>query len=393
MRRSISVLLLCSMVAVALSAQGAIRRISAGEANLPFSAAVEAGDFIYVAGMGANDENADIGTQTKQTLDNIAASLKKAGASLNDVVWTTVYLTKPANASGMDEAYAAAFKKNAPARAVVITSSLVGGKSLVEINAIAVRHGVAHRALLPKGWQKPAGPFSYAVKVGNTVFVSALNGANPADGSAAPSNAGAQTKAIMDNLEAALHAGGMDLNDVAAGRVWLSDMRYYQNVNAVYRSYFVRNLPARATLQLGSADSGDLLQISAIAVRGPHRAIPAAIREDGSQGNPNPNFSAGMVAGNRMWVTGMTGETPDNKTDVGAQTKETLARMFRVLKAGGFTPAQVVDVNVYMRDVTQWDQMNAAYREVFAKNLPARTTVQADNAGKSLIEIALTAAR
>lgn len=393
MRRSISLLALCCALAVALSAQAAIRRISAGEADLPFSAAVEAGDFIYVAGMGGNDENADIGTQTKQTLDNIAAALKKAGASLNDVVWTSVYLTKADNASAMDEAYAAAFKKNAPARALVVTSSLVGGKSLIEINAIAVRHGVAHRAVLPKGWQKPSGPYSYAVKAGGTLYISTLDGRNPADGSAAPSNAAAQTKATMDNMMALLRAGGMTLNDVAAARVWLSDLKYYPNVNAVYRSYYSRELPARATLQLAATDAADLVQISAVAVSGPHHAVESPINDDGSAGKANPNFSAGMVAGNRMWVTGMTGATADNKTDVGAQTKEALARMLRVLKKGGFTQAQVVDVNVYLRDIKMWSQMNAAYKEVFSKNLPVRTSIEAANAGHSLVEIVLTAAR
>lgn len=100
-----------------------------------------------------------------------------------------------------------------------------------------------------------------------------------------------------------------------------------------------------------------------------------------------------MAVGNRMFVTGMTGQTDDNKTDVGAQTKEALARMLRVLKKGGFTQAQVVDVNVYLRDISQWGQMNAAYKEVFNKNLPVRTSIEADNAGKSLVEIVLSAAR
>src|SRR5579862_9906192 len=208
MRRLISVLALCGALTVALSAHAAIRRIAGGP-NLPFSSAVEAGDLIYVAGMGGNDENADIGTQTRQTFENIAAALKKAGASLKDVVWTTVYITKADNAAGMDEAYAAAFGKNAPARSVIVTTSLVGGKTLVEINAIAVRHGVAHHAVLPKGWQKPTGPWSYAVKAGDTLFVSALDGR--ADGSGAPSNAGAQAKAIMDNMMEVLKAGGMSL--------------------------------------------------------------------------------------------------------------------------------------------------------------------------------------
>ncbi len=169
-------------------------------------------------------------------------------------------------------------------------------------------------------------------------------------------------------------------------------MKYYPNVNAVYRSYYSREFPARATLQLTAADAADLVQISAVAVSGAHHAVVSAINEDGSAAKPNPNYSAGMSAGNRMWVTGTTGETADNKTDVGAQTKETLARMLRVLKKGGFTQAQVVDVNVYLSDIKQWDQMNAAYREVFSKDLPVRTSIQADNAGKSLIEIVLSAA-
>src|SRR5579862_3062223 len=314
MRRLISVLALCGALTVALSAHAAIRRIAGGP-NLPFSSAVEAGDLIYVAGMGGNDENADIGTQTRQTFENIAAALKKAGASLKDVVWTTVYITKADNAAGMDEAYAAAFGKNAPARSVIVTTSLVGGKSLVEINAIAVRHGVAHHAVLPKGWQKPTGPYSYAVKAGNTLFISAIDG-HPADGSTAPTNAGAQTKVIMDNIVGLLRTGGMTLNDVTAARVWISDLKYYQNVNAVYRNYYSRDLPARATLQLPAADPADLVQISAIAVSGAHHAVVSAIMDDGSAGKPNPNYSAGMGAGNSMWITGMTGETDDNKTDI-----------------------------------------------------------------------------
>jgi len=392
MRRLISVLALCGALTVALSAHAAIRRIAGGP-NLPFSSAVEAGDLIYVAGMGGNDENADIGTQTRQTFENIAAALKKAGASLKDVVWTTVYITKADNAAGMDEAYAAAFGKNAPARSVIVTTSLVGGKSLVEINAIAVRHGVAHHAVLPKGWQKPNGPYSYAVEAGGTLFISGTSGRNPTDGSAAPTNEGAQTKAIMDNIMAVLKAGGMTLNDVTAARVSLRDLKYYQAVNAVYRNYYTRDLPARATFQLAPVDPANMLEISAIAVRGPHHAVVSAIMDDGSAAKPNANFSAGVSAGNRMWVTGMTGETADNKNDVGAQTKETLARMLRVLKKGGFTQAQIVDVNVYLRDITMWGQMNAAYKEVFTKDLPVRTSIEANNAGHSLVEIVFNAAR
>ncbi len=401
MRRVIAGLILCAgALALALGAQAAVRHIAetGRAASLPFSAAVEAGDLIYVSGNGGTDANgqlgADISSQTSNALDRIADALKKAGANLGDVVATQVYITDPANASAMDEAYAARFAKNPPSRTVVVTASLAGGKPLVEINAIAVRRGVAHRAILPKGWQNPPGPFSYAEKVGNTLFISALTARNPMDGSPPPDNIGLQTKTIMDNLGALLKAGGMDYGDLAAGRVWLSDMKYYRDMNVVYRSYFVRDLPARATLQFHLVNPTDLVQISTVAVKGgPRHAILGAIGADGKAGKPNPNYSAGMVVGNRMWVTGMTGETADNKDDVTSQTQETLTRMLRVLKAGGFNPAQVVEANVYMRDIGQFQQMNMGYRQVFQKDLPVRTTVQASNAGGSLVEIVLAAGR
>ena len=100
--------------------------------------------------------------------------------------------------------------------------------------------------------------------------------------------------------------------------------------------------------------------------------------------------------GNRMWVTGMTGQTADNKTDIGAQAKEALTRLLATLKAGGFTQDQVVEVNCLLgdaKDPKTFAAMNAGYKEVFQKDLPARTTVQGENAGNTLVEITMMAAR
>jgi enamine deaminase RidA (YjgF/YER057c/UK114 family) len=194
-----------------------------------------------------------------------------------------------------------------------------------------------------------------------------------------------------------LKAGGMDYNDIASARVSIGDIeKHYRDMNAVYRTYFIRDFPARATLQLGMVNPADLVSISAVAVKGPRHAVVAGIGADGKAGKPNPNFSAGVSAGNRMWITGMTGQTADNKTDVSAQTQEALARMLRVLKAGGFMQSQVVEVNCFLRDakdIKQFQQLNEGYRQVFKKDLPARTTVQALNAGKTLVEITMMAAR
>jgi 2-iminobutanoate/2-iminopropanoate deaminase len=386
---------LCNSICV-VGAHAAVRHITDPASKAPFSLATAAGDFIYVTGNGGAGD--DVAAQTNSALDRIAATLKNAGADLGDVAQTTVYLTDQSKAAEMEQAYSARFTKNPPARILIISAALVGGRGLVEINATAVRHGLAHSAVLPKGWQKPSGAFSYAQKVGSTLFISGLTAGNSGEGAAPPDNIGAQTRVIMDNMGAVLKAAGMDYNDLASGRVWIGDIKKnFAGMNAVYRTYFVHDFPARATLEFGMANPADLVEISWVAVKGGSRhAVLGAVDADGKQGKLNPNYSAAVAAGNRMWVTGMTGQTADNMTDVSSQAQETLTRMLRTLEAGGFTQDQIVEINCYLRDakdVTQFQQMNEGYRKVFQKGLPARTTVQAANADGALVEISMMAVR
>src|SRR5207247_7838928 len=96
---------------------------------------------------------------------------------------------------------------------------------------------------------------------------------------------------------------------------------------------------------------------------------------DGTPGNASPNLSAAIQGGNRLYIAGLTGDTASNKGDVKAQTAEVLARAGRTLKAAGFEWSNVVDGVVYLTDMSRFQDMNAAYREVFTKDFPARATV------------------
>jgi len=108
----------------------------------PFSQAVKAGGFIFVSGqIGLDPETGkaageDIASQTRQSLKNIQAVLKKAGAGLDDVVKTTVFLQNMDDYQAMNRAYAEFFGANRPARATVAVRKLVLGV-LIEIDAIA----------------------------------------------------------------------------------------------------------------------------------------------------------------------------------------------------------------------------------------------------------------
>jgi 2-iminobutanoate/2-iminopropanoate deaminase len=106
---------------------------------------MEIDDWVFVAGtVGTFDDGSlpsDVGAQTAQTLENVAAHLGAAGLSLADVVSTTIYLTDRSQYSEMNAAYERYFAKPYPARATVVCD-LVHEEHLVEIQAVA-RRGAA----------------------------------------------------------------------------------------------------------------------------------------------------------------------------------------------------------------------------------------------------------
>jgi len=108
----------------------------------PFSQAIRAGNMIFTAGQaGRNRETGQMGDVREQTswaLRNIEAILEAAGATLSDVVKTTVYLKEGANSTAMSEEYAKHFADPLPARSSVVVTRLKNAEMLLEIEAIAV---------------------------------------------------------------------------------------------------------------------------------------------------------------------------------------------------------------------------------------------------------------
>lgn len=108
----------------------------------PYSQAVKAGNFIFVSGqLPINPETgempSDIKAQTRQSIANIRAILEEEGASLDNVVKTTVLLADMSLFGPMNEIYGEEFQAIYPARAAFAVKELPK-KALVEIEVIAV---------------------------------------------------------------------------------------------------------------------------------------------------------------------------------------------------------------------------------------------------------------
>ncbi len=110
--------------------------------KVPFSEAVRVGNMLYLAGQIGIDAAGKvvpggITAETRQTLDNIRATLERCGSSLDRVVKVTVMLADMAEWAAMNEVYVTYFDKHLPARSAFGTTGLALG-ARVEIECIAV---------------------------------------------------------------------------------------------------------------------------------------------------------------------------------------------------------------------------------------------------------------
>ncbi|MDT7878905.1 MAG: Rid family detoxifying hydrolase [Candidatus Caldarchaeales archaeon] len=108
----------------------------------PYSQAVKAGGWVFVAGQVAIDPatgklvEGDIRAQARRTLMNVKEILEAAGASLRDVVKVNVYLARQEDFQAMNEVYREFFTENPPARTTVVVK-MVSDAILIEVDAVA----------------------------------------------------------------------------------------------------------------------------------------------------------------------------------------------------------------------------------------------------------------
>jgi aminoacrylate peracid reductase len=358
----------------------------------PYSPAVKAGGFIYVSGTLAQDGTGaivgkgDIGLQTTRVLDRMSDVLAAAGSSLDQAVSVMVYLKSQAHFAAMNDAYRSYWPKDPPTRTTVV-ADLVPPDALVEMSMVAVPKGAERTVIHPQTWSKSPNPYSYAIRTGDTLFLAGLVSRSGRDNTPIVGDVAAQTKVVLDNAGDLLEAAGMTHANVVSAKVYLPEVASFQQMNEAYRPYFGSAPPARATVKADLATKQFGVEITLVASSSPREVI--------HDGRPvNPNLSAAIRAGNRVYLSGMLGNTPETNGDVGAQTRETLARIGQALHAAGCTPADVVDGIVYLTDVRTFSAMNDVYRPFFAPQFPARATVQSGLvAPDGLVEIMVTAER
>jgi 2-iminobutanoate/2-iminopropanoate deaminase len=108
-------------------------------------------------------------------------------------------------------------------------------------------------------------PFSGAVQVGNTLYLSGKIGLTP--DRKVPGSAAEEARLVLDDVKATLTAAGMTMDDLVSVQIFCSDVSHYDAFNRVYRTYFTKEFPARAFIGSGALLFGARFEVQAIAVK------------------------------------------------------------------------------------------------------------------------------
>lgn len=112
------------------------------------------------------------------------------------------------------------------------------------------------------------GPYSQAVRMGDTVFLSGQIPLDPATGDIVPGDVAAQARQSFDNLKAVCEAAGGSLDRIARLGLYLTDLGDFAAVNAVMAEYFQAPYPARSTIEVSGLPKGAAFEVDAILVLG-----------------------------------------------------------------------------------------------------------------------------
>ena len=123
-------------------------------------------------------------------------------------------------------------------------------------------------AVSTSGAPAAIGPYSQAIRVGDTLYTSGQIPIDPATGNFVPGGITEQTAQVLENLRAILAQAGLDFSHVVRTMVFLKDMRDFAAMNEVYARWLAPEgavPPARSTVQVAALPKDALVEIEVIA--------------------------------------------------------------------------------------------------------------------------------
>ena len=379
MSRAHFAVLTCTLIALGQAgpAMGQVpaKRFATTDGKRPdglFAPGVMIGKTLYVAGKGDYRPNAEFPEKVKNCLNEIRKTLQAAGMDMDNIVKSFVYLEDSDKYAEMNKYYGEFFKGPPPARTTLGVSQ-VPGDSRVEITCIAYGDLAGRKAI---GTPRAGFPYTPGILAGDTLYVSG-KGDMLADGSH-PATFEEQVRQTMRNVETTLKQAGLDFRNVVMSHVFLDKPENLEVANRVYNEFFEDgNEPACATVVVDWIPGGSHVEVTCIATT--DLASRKVVRPAGIKYEPiagSVTGSPAVWAGNTLYMSGLPGLNLADRSlpaDLTDQVHQMARNHVAILDAAGLALDDIVSGHVYLRDMKDYNDMNAVYRQYFSRGPGVRT--------------------
>jgi len=369
-------LLLCTS---ALAQQ--IRAITPSQAsphaNRFYSSAVDAGDYVYVPGQGPRRPDGSLPAtfeeQVRQALTNIKTIVEAAKLTMDNVVYTQVYLEDVSKYDQLNKVFSQYFPNVPPARAVLGVARVPDAP--IEISAVAVRDLTDRRAIQPANY-RPDGA-SPGILTHDRLFVSGMPGRDPKTGKV-PDDPAAQVDLALDRMQSVLKAAGLEMANMVFVNPYMTSAIPHRVMNERYaRRFEFGNTPARATIEVSSLPDGAHIEYTGVAVRDLQQR--KAVRPKNMP--PSPTASPCLFAGDTLYCSAKDGFIPGPHGGIYATTtqhqlRQTMRNLLDNLEEADMNFDQVVATNIYLDDLSDQQAFDQVYAQYFGNVMPAATTIQ-----------------
>lgn len=342
--------------------------------------------------------------QAEQCFKNIQAIVESIDHGMTDVVRITVFVKNIMDADRVDEVYKSFFSGYLPTRTVVAVAALPMN-ALVQVEAL-LSNGVGSIPNAPQAGDlikltnntanAPMDPLStQTVAFSHYNNLSAQLPIDPKSGQLVVGGVKEQTAQCLKNIKAILESIDVPFDDIVKINVFVQNIADIEAINEVYRRFFpdsaiaraVAYMPARTIIPVTALPMHALVQIEAVVSHGdgtPPQAVEdrhgIIVEANNTADAPLCSLSSQTVAFSHY--NNLSAQLPiDPRTgklvadDVKQQAEQCLQNIKTIVESVGHVMADVVKVNVFLKNMADLEAVNAVYSSFFPDGIPARRVV------------------
>lgn len=342
--------------------------------------------------------------QAEQCFKNIQAIVESIDHGMTDVVRITVFVKNITDTDQVDEVHKSFFSGYLPTRTVVAVAALPMN-ALVQVEAL-LSNGVGSIPNAPQAGDlikltnntasAPMDPLStQTVAFSHYNNLSAQLPIDPKSGQLVVGGVKEQTAQCLKNIKAILESIDVPFDDIVKVNVFVQNIADIEAINEVYRRFFpdsaiaraVGYMPARTVIPVTALPMHALVQIEAVVSHGdgtPPQAVEdrhgIIVEANNTADAPLCPLSSQTVAFSHY--NNLSAQLPiDPRTgklvadDVKQQAEQCLQNIKTIVESVGHVMADVVKVNVFLKNMADLEAVNAVYSSFFPDGIPARRVV------------------